>query len=260
MSFFQGLSESIISFFKAIPFSFRHFALSFIYPFLLFLFILISLSTLNMFLYDYLINQINNLTSSIQEGILHTILSFAIRSIIFIMIKLILFLIIYFLSAYIVLVLMSPILSYISEKTELIISNKTYNFDFNIWIKQIIRGILLSLRNLFLQLIITLLFSVIFIIPIFGLILSPFLSIILVLINAYFLGFSFLDYSLERKNYSIQQSIQTVRKNKGLAIGYGLIFYLIMLIPVAGQFITPFIAIILTIAATFSVEKISIYD
>ena len=49
---------------------------------------------------------------------------------------------------YIVLILMSPVLAYVSEKTEKILTGKNYPFDIYQLMKDILRGILMALRNM----------------------------------------------------------------------------------------------------------------
>jgi len=61
-----------------------------------------------------------------------------------------------------------------------------------------------------------------------------------------------LDYSCERNKLSPAQSIVFIGRHKGLAIGNGIVFYLMHIIPVAGWILAPSYAVI---AAT-----ISLYD
>lgn len=257
MSFFEGLSESVNSFVKSISFTFKHFSLFLIFPIILYAIVFYLTSILGDSIYDYTIREFYTYMDIEQHsGWLYSLLSFLLRGLLFVLFKLLFFFIFYFFSGYIILIILSPLLSYLSERTEKIETSKDYPFDWIVWIRQILRSILLSLRNMGIQLLLTLIILVLSFFPIIGWIISPIATIIVLFINAYFFGFSFMDYSFERKGMSISQSVTIVRKNKGLAVGLGLIFYLSYLIPFIGNFIAPFLAIFMVVAATFSVEKI----
>ena len=81
-------------------------------------------------------------------------------------------------------------------------------------------------------------------IPILGW-LTPVLAI---LIECYY-GFSMLDYSMERHKKSPAESIYYVSSHKGLAIGNGLVFYLLHFLPIIGWVLAPAYAVV---AATLS--------
>jgi CysZ protein len=64
-------------------------------------------------------------------------------------------------------------------------------------------------------------------IPVLGLA-TPLIAI---LIECYYYGFSMLDYSMERHKKTAAESIYFISHHKGLAIGNGIVFYLITLYP-----------------------------
>ncbi|GAB4456990.1 MAG: hypothetical protein Fur0028_11610 [Bacteroidales bacterium] len=261
MGFFEGLSESFSSFFKSIPFTFRHFSFSFVVPVLLFILLFILVSYLGNSVYDIVSNKFfAYIGIQHDSGWFFSFISFLLRGLLFVLFKLIFFFIFFFFSGYVILIILSPLLSYLSEKTEKIEKNKDYPFLFNVWIKQIGRSILLSLRNMFIQLALTLLVLLLSFFPIIGWLISPFAAMIIFIFNAYFFGFSFLDYSFERKGLTISQSVSIVRKNKGLSVGFGTLFYVFYIIPFIGNFLAPFLAIFLVVAATMSAEKIVINE
>ncbi len=145
--------------------------------------------------------------------------------------------------------IMSPVLALLSEKTEKILTGSDYPFKFMQLIKDIIRGNLIVIRNISIEILWTVLLFFIGYIPIIG----YFAPIVLLMISFYFFGFSMIDYSSERHKLSIRESIKYVRKNKGFAIANGCIFYLLLLIPVLGLLVAPSYSIV---AATIGVEKI----
>lgn len=261
MNFLEAISESIASFFKAIPFTFRHFGWFLLIPFALFLLLIYLMFLVESSLYKYFSDLL--FTSLDLQNATHWFfktITFLLQGILFLLFKALFFFIFYFFSGTIVLILLSPALSYVSEKTEKIISAKSYPFSATVWMRQIVRSIALSLRNMFLQTFLVISIIIISFIPIIGWIISPFSILLIIIINAYFFGFSFLDYSFERKELTIHQSIMIVRKNKGLAIGFGLIYYLVFLIPFIGSFLAPFMAFFIVVGATMSVEKMKLHD
>lgn len=147
---------------------------------------------------------------------------------------------------YIWLILGSPIFAYLSEKTESIIEGKDHPFSMKQLMKDALRGIRLALRNTLWQTVYTISILIISFIPVFGWA-TPILAMF---VECYYYGFSMLDYSFERNNLSPQQSIAYISKHKGLAIGNGLVFYLMHGFPVVGWVLAPAYAVI---AATISI-------
>ena len=60
-----------------------------------------------------------------------------------------------------------------------------------------------------------------------------FSTISLILLQAYYAGFGNMDYTLER-HFKYRESVQFIRKNRGIAIGNGLVFILFLIIPIIG--------------------------
>ncbi|MFY7708924.1 MAG: EI24 domain-containing protein, partial [Flavobacteriales bacterium] len=142
-------------------------------------------------------------------------------------------------SKYITLAIMSPVMSLLAVRTEEIITGVSSPFEFGQLFKDIIRGVALSLRNLFMELTLNAgLFVVNIVVAIvfapLDIILSPLSFVISLGISAYYSGFSTIDYALENRRYSFNQSIAFMRKNKGLAIGNGLMYSLLYRIPILG--------------------------
>jgi CysZ protein len=158
-------------------------------------------------------------------------------------------------SKYVTLIIMSPVMSVLSSRTEEIITGKSLPFDFGQLMKDIVRGSALSLRNLFLELSITMaiMFANVIVALVFApldFIVTPVSLIASFLVGAYFSGFSNLDYPLENRRYSFQGSIRFMRANKGLAVGNGLIYSLLVKVPILGVTLA---TVTTTVAATMIV-------
>lgn len=166
-----------------------------------------------------------------------------------IILHLVLMLFYFSLFKYLFIIAGSPLFAYLSEKTEAIIEGKDYPFNFTQLLKDILRGIKLALRNMLWQTVYTISILLLSFIPVLGWI-TPMIALI---VECYYLGFSMLDYSCERNKLSPSQSIAFIGRHKGLAIGNGMIFYIMHLVPVLGWILAPGYAVI---AATLSLYNI----
>lgn len=171
-----------------------------------------------------------------------------IKGFVWVVIRLLFFIIYAYVGGYIILIMMSPVFAYLSEKTERIINGTTVPFDITQFFKDILRGVLLAVRNMAVELFFTIILFGLSFIPVVG----YFTAIALFLISAYFYGFSFLDYTFERRKFKIEASVLFMRQNKGLAIGNGFIFSLVLLIPYVGVMLAGFVSIIAVVAATIA--------
>jgi CysZ protein len=150
---------------------------------------------------------------------------------------------------YLFLIVGSPLFAYLSEKTEAIIEKNDFPFNKEQFLKDIIRGIKLSIRNSLWQTVYLLSIIFLSLIPLVGW-LTPFLALLL---ECYYYGFSMLDYSMERHKKSEAESIVFVSAHKGLAMGNGIVFYLFHFIPIIGWILAPTYAVI---AATLSIYSL----
>jgi CysZ protein len=147
---------------------------------------------------------------------------------------------------YIWLILGSPIFAYLSEKTESIIEGKDYPFSLKQLVKDASRGVRLALRNTLWQTVYTVSILILSFIPLIGWA-TPILALF---IECYYYGFSMLDYSFERNKLTMQQGIEFTGRHKGLAIGNGIVFYLMHGFLFIGWIFAPAYAVI---AATISI-------
>jgi len=139
----------------------------------------------------------------------------------------------------------------LSERTEEIITGKVYPFNFGQFIKDIFRGVLIALRNMFIEFGFLFLGFFVVWIPFVGWVFALFL----IIVSYYFYGFSMIDYVSERRKMGVSQSVSYVRKNKGLAIGNGFIFSLVFAIPFLGGMIAAVIAPVAACIAVMDLES-----
>ena len=161
------------------------------------------------------------------------------------MLRLILVLFYFSFFKYLILIIGSPVFAYLSEKTEAIIEEKEHFFNWPEVKKDCIRSIKLDLRNCGWQSVYLIALILLSLIPVIGWI-TP---VIALLMECYYFGFSMLDYNFARINFTPAQSSVFTGRHKGLAIGNGLLFYLMHLLIV----LAPAYAIV---AATLSVHKV----
>ncbi|WP_127128836.1 EI24 domain-containing protein [Pseudoflavitalea rhizosphaerae] len=162
-----------------------------------------------------------------------------------IMIRLLLLSFYFSLFKYIFLILGSPVFAYLSEKTDAILNGKDFPFSWPQVLRDMGRGIKLALRNMLWQTVYMVCLLILSFIPVVGWIVPVFA----LFVECYYYGFSMLDYSCERHKLSASQSIEFIGKHKGLAIGNGIVFYLMHLVLFVGWVFAPAYAVV---AATIS--------
>ena len=148
---------------------------------------------------------------------------------------------------YIVMIIASPFMSFLSESIE----KKKYGSEapkptLKMIISDFVRGLRLAVRNILRELFFTILLLLLGLIPIF----SPFVGIIIFIVQAYYAGFGNMDYTLERY-YRVKGSVDFARQYKGLAIGNGTVFLLLLLTGIGFLFALP----LGTVAATSETLK-----
>lgn len=130
---------------------------------------------------------------------------------------------------HIVMALSAPFMSPVSEKIEKHLFGTDHLHRNTSNAEQLWRGVRINVRNLIMELLLTIPIILIGFIPVIGII----SSVLLFLVQSYYAGFGNMDYTLER-HYKYSKSLQFVRRNRGLAIGNGIVFMLMLLIPVIG--------------------------
>ncbi len=165
-----------------------------------------------------------------------------------IMLRLLLMFFYFSLFKYLFLIIGSPVFAYLSEKTESIMQGKDFPFSLPQLMKDIVRGIRLAIRNTLWQTVYTVSILLLSLFPVIGWI-TP---LIILFVECYYYGFSMLDYSCERHKLAPSQSIEFISNHKGLAIGNGMVFYLMHLVPIIGWVLAPAYAVV---AATISLHN-----
>lgn len=256
----KHLGLGIRHFFSATSFLAKHGLLYFyLFPILISVLFLAGMAVGIEYFSEYLVNLIlgdyipaepvaNNDFWSMVKGISKSTLSVALS----VLIHIIVWLVIVKFSKYIVLILLSPVFAILSEKVEEKLTGNQYPFSWAQFLKDILRGSAIAIRNLFIELGLIAIFSL------FGFMAGPFAFLIvplLWLVSAYFYGFSMMDYTCERRKMSISQGVDYIRRNRGIAIGNGAMYMLLDLIPFVGLVFAPINAVVGATTAIIESEK-----
>jgi CysZ protein len=149
---------------------------------------------------------------------------------------------------YIALIVSAPFLGPLSEKIESLVTGQAApKFSLKDMAVDTARAVRISLRNIVRELFWTLVVMIVLGITGIGAFLSP---VLLFVIQSYYAGFGDMDPALERRRYNVKQRVAFVRSHKGLAIGNGAVFVLLMFVPILGWFMAPALG---TAAATLDV-------
>jgi len=198
-------------------------------------------------IHNELMSYLKNLTSNqIDDNGFFGFLFSASSVLTWIIIKLSVFILLGILSGYVTLIILSPVYAWISEKIEEEITGVSYPFNFSKFIKDIVRAIIIAVRNGIIQIAFTVVLFILSFVPGVNLFTAPLLFII----TAYFYGFSFLDYTHERIGLTMGGSIKEVRKLKFAATSLGSLFLLCYMIPWIGPFIACMTSFQLIVAGT----------
>lgn len=134
-------------------------------------------------------------------------------------------------TKYLIVIVLSPLLTYLSSATEKKITGKQQLFSYQQFIHDVKRAVRLALRNMMWQ------YSILAILFFCGtmiwgkLIHSPVIYVMYIT-SFFYYGFSFMDYTLERQKLSIYESVTFVRKHRTLTLLIGASYSLLILVPV----------------------------
>ncbi len=125
-----------------------------------------------------------------------------------------------------VIAIASPIMSPLSEKVEKALTGSAGHVGFSLpqILGDLIRGVRISIRLIIRELFFTFLLFFLGLIPIF----SPFVAVAIFLVQSYYAGAGNIDFALER-HFRVRESVRFVRRYRGLAIGNGIVYVLLLL-------------------------------
>lgn len=152
-----------------------------------------------------------------------------------------------------ILILYSPVIAYLVEVVDQ--KNKGVELPFN-WeqfLKDTVRGVVIAIRNFVLESVCFIALLILAVVPVIQL----FQPILMWVVSAYFLGFSMMDYSLERKRLNARNSIGYIKQHKSMATGIGSVFQLMYLVPIIGWMFAPTYS---AVAAYFAVEELEKFE
>ena len=134
-------------------------------------------------------------------------------------------------AKYVVVVILSPLLSHLSQKVEYKLTGNTYRFHMPQLIHDIKRGLRIATRNIMWE---YAFYIIVYVVARIGGSEAESMPLVLIVfvIGFYYYGFAFLDYVNERLKLSVDQSIQFTRKNRGMALAIGSIYSILIWVPV----------------------------
>lgn len=153
---------------------------------------------------------------------------------------------------YLIIILLAPIYAYISSKVQTIATGKKRIPCAQMYLMDCTRGIQIGMRNFLLEavlstLIILISFILAWIIP-----LAP---LVILLLESYFVGYSFMDYRNEHFGMSKKESRKLIMKYPGLVIGNGFFFNIFLLIPIIGVLFAPVFGLVASGLSIDHLEK-----
>lgn len=150
---------------------------------------------------------------------------------------------------YLMLIFTAPMMSMLSEDVESTLDGDYISIPFSTKkaLSDLGRALKLSSRNILREVFYTLGLLLLGLFPLFAIASAP----LIFLVQAYFAGFGNMDFYLER-HYNSKNTIRFVALNKGLAMGNGTCYVLLLAIPILGAFFAPVLG---ATAAALEVHK-----
>lgn len=238
MNIFYEFSLAIRYYFKAISFIREHklwylLAIPALLNLLAFIFVIYFSWLYSGDLITYLIDKLGFNSESSWLVLLQFLISFAVRVIVILLyVKL---------FRYVILIFFAPMLAFVSDKIQEIATNQPKPFNITQFTRDIYRGMTIALRNLFLELVITIaILGVSAIIPLLAL-LAP---LLIFTVESYYYGFAMIDYRNEYKMFKAKESRELIKQHRGLALGNGAMFNALLFIPFLGVMLAPVLAVV----------------
>lgn len=137
---------------------------------------------------------------------------------------------------YILLAILSPLLSWVSEKIEKRIQGHNAGKGFSLTASTA-RGLRINTRNIIKEIVLSIVILLMGLVPGIHVV----ALILLFLIQSYFAGFGIMDFYLER-HFTFRETLAEVYKHKWAAMTLGGIFTMLLFIPIIGVLIAPYLS------------------
>jgi CysZ protein len=158
---------------------------------------------------------------------------------------------------YLLLIVLSPSLHWISGKIQSIALRESHEFIFKRYFKHVLRSMEIAVLNFIRDILLT---AVVVVVSIIITWLAPLAPFAIFFVESYFFGYTMIDYRNLYFNMSIKESGAVIQRNSGLALGNGICFNLILLIPVIGIMLGPTLALIAAGISIDEAENKPVYD
>ena len=228
----KELSEGLRAYRRAHSLVFRHK----LWPYLILpgLFSLIYFPVVIFFGYLFLDDFASFLHTNLIPGFLRWEV---IRYILIVILWIVTLLLAYMSYKYVVLIICSPILGYLSEATEKILhGTEAPSWSMKGFMHDLLRALIINIWIIIVSLTLMVLAWLTVFIPVVGAVISP---ILMVLIQFYYTGCGLVDPTLERKRYSVRESLKFASYHRATMTGLGLGFTLLLMIPLIGWYLAP---------------------
>lgn len=152
---------------------------------------------------------------------------------------------------YIILILSEILIFHITRRTLEILTGEVQDTSFNTFVQAQIRMIKVVIRSWIKELIATIFISVVTSMFDVEFVEAPLTFVV----QCYYLGFAVMDNYNERYHLTITESIKRIEPLAGAALGIGVVFYILLLLPGLGSFIAP---VFTAVAATLLMHHLDI--
>jgi len=164
------------------------------------------------------------------------------------------------LMKYLVLIFLGPVMAMLSELTEQKITGVVRPFTLGNFLREVFRGIRTALLYLFIELCLAILLLIValvvgFMFPVLLPVIAPLELLIAFVMGAFFYGAASMDYVWEREGTGAVESIRMAFKSRRLAVGLGIVFTVLMAIPIVNFTLAPIFAPAITAVAASIVLK-----
>jgi len=157
---------------------------------------------------------------------------------------------------YVVLVVMELLIYHMSLRTHEIVSGVREEFTTDLFLKAQVRMVKVSAFSFGMELVASIGIKLVF-----GIVGIDFLkNIALFLAQSFFLGFALVDNYNEIHKLKIKESFNNTLQYSGVAIGCGIVLYLLILIPVVGPFLGPMICAIAATLVMHNLDKTTLEE